>query len=64
MLSWTQFPLCALHVILAHHRYLWKFVSDVIAIRGQEEQIAEALRAIGAYYFAFQYDSYDWYPPF
>ena len=49
---------CALHAILAHHRYLWKFLADILAARGQEDLIAAALHEIGAYYFAFQYASY------
>lgn len=49
---------CSLHCILAHHRYLWKFLFNVISNRGQEPEIPAGLRHIGCDYLAFQYESY------
>ena len=39
---------CGLHCIyiLAHHRYLWKYIVSVIDKRKQEKLIPEALRTI------------------
>ena len=49
---------CSLHCILAHHRYLWKFLFNVISNRGQEPEIPAALSYIGCDYLAYQYDCY------
>ena len=51
-------PPCGLHLILAHHRYLWKFLHDIVSKRKQEELIPKPLRKIGCTYLAFQLDSY------
>ncbi|XP_066932109.1 uncharacterized protein [Clytia hemisphaerica] len=51
-------PPCGLHLILAHHRYLWKVLHRTIMARKQEQLIAPALRKIGCHYLAFQLDSY------
>ncbi|XP_066917770.1 uncharacterized protein [Clytia hemisphaerica] len=51
-------PPCGLHLILAHHRYLWKFMHDIISKRNQESLIPVALRKIGCTYIAFQIESY------
>ena len=53
----TMVP-CGLHCILAHHRYLWKFMYDLIDKRGQTNLIPIALRAISCGYLAYQYESY------
>ena len=55
--STTMMP-CALHLILAIHRYMWKFVTDVIINREQEDLIPDALISIKCNYFAYQYTSY------
>ena len=49
---------CGLHCILAHHRYLWKYMFSVIDKRKQEKLIPEALRTISCGYLACQYESY------
>ena len=49
---------CGLHLILALHRYLWKYMFSVIDKRKQEKLIPDALRAISCGYLAYQYDSY------
>eukprot|EP00111_Clytia_hemisphaerica_P014888 TCONS_00043847-protein len=49
---------CSLHCILAHHRYLWKFMFMVISYRGQEKLIPLGLRTIGCGYLAYQYECY------
>ena len=47
----TEFmPPCGLHIILAHHRSLYKFMYDVINNRGQDHMIPEALRTIDCGY--------------
>ena len=51
-------PPCGLHLILAHHRYMWKFLHSIITKRSQEELFPVALRKIGCTYLAFQLDSY------
>ena len=51
-------PPCGLHLILAHHRYMWKFLHSIISKRSQEELFPVALRKIGCSYLAFQLDSY------
>lgn len=50
--------LCITLCILAHRRYLWKYLFDVVNKRNQENLIPEALRAIGCTYLAYQYESY------
>ena len=57
IISETMAP-CGLHCILAHRRYLWKFLYDVIDKRGQTALIPTALREIGCGYLAYQYESY------
>ena len=49
---------CGLHCILAHHRYLWKYMFHLINKRGQENLIPDGLRAISCDYLAYQYESY------
>lgn len=49
---------CGLHLILAHHRYLYRFLFDVINNRKQNDIIAVALREIGCGYLAFSLDTY------
>lgn len=51
-------PPCALHLILAVHRYLWRFLYDVINKRGQDDLIPNALRHISLDFLAFQIESY------
>ena len=51
-------PPCGLHLILAVHRYLWKFLYDIINKRGQDNIISNALRHISLDYLAYQIDSY------
>ena len=51
-------PPCGLHLILANHRYIWKFLHSVISKRSQENLIPTALRKIGCSYLAFQLDCY------
>lgn len=51
-------PPCALHLILAIHRYLWKFLYDVINKRGQDDLIPQAFRIISLDFLAFQLESY------
>ncbi|XP_066925516.1 uncharacterized protein [Clytia hemisphaerica] len=51
-------PPCALHMILAHHRYLWKFLHQTVTKRNQTHLIPVALRKIGCTYLAFQIESY------
>lgn len=51
-------PPCGLHLILAHHRYLYKFMYDVINKRNMDERIPEALRKIGCGYLAYQIEQY------
>jgi len=49
---------CGLHLILAHHRYLYRFLFDVINNRKQNDLIAVALREIGCGYLAFSLEVY------
>ena len=49
---------CGLHLILANHRYLWKFLFDIISKRNQESLLTVALRKIGCFYLSFQLDCY------
>ena len=51
-------PPCGLHMILAHHRYLWSFLSDVIQRRNQGNLISTGSKKIGCTYLAFQFDAY------
>jgi len=51
-------PPCGLHLILAHHRYICKFLRETISKRSQEDLIPVALRKIGCNYLAFKLDSY------
>nr|XP_047125438.1 uncharacterized protein LOC124807535 [Hydra vulgaris] len=51
-------PQCGLHLILAQHRYLWKFLFDVVNKRSQENLLSEGLKKIGCSYLAFQLDCY------
>ena len=51
-------PPCGLHLILAIHRYMWKFMYNVINKRSQDNFIAEALRTIQLDYLAYQIESY------
>ncbi|XP_066914971.1 uncharacterized protein [Clytia hemisphaerica] len=52
-------PPCGLHMILAHHRYLWKFLHETITRRTQQHLLPVALRKIGCTYLAFQIESYQ-----
>ena len=47
-------PPCGLHLILAHHRYLWSFMFDIIVRRKQEGMVSIALKTIGCYYLSYQ----------
>ena len=49
---------CGLHLILAHHRYLWKFMFDILVDRKQQDLIPNALRLIDCHYLAFQIQTY------
>ena len=51
-------PPCGLHLILAHHRYIWNFVAKIAAAKKKEAQLAEGLRKIGCTYMAYQLDRY------
>ena len=48
---------CGLHLILAHHRYMWSFMFDIIARRGQEHLMADGFRQIDCHYLALQIES-------
>ena len=56
MITDTMLP-CGLHLILAHHRYLWKF-NLINNKRDQEHLIPDGLRSISCGYLAYQYESY------
>ena len=43
---------CGLHLILAHHRYLWNYMFDLITDRKQEDKIPQAFRHIGCHFLA------------
>ena len=49
---------CGLHLVLAHHRYLWCFAAEIIERRGQSGKIASSLREIGCHFLALQHESY------
>ena len=51
-------PPCGLHLILAHHRYLWEFLYSVLKRRKQEEIIPSAFKKIDCSYLALQYNSF------
>ena len=51
-------PPCGLHLILAHHRYLWSYVIHVILMRKQEELVFSAFKAIDCNYLAYQLKCY------
>uniref|UniRef100_A0A7M6DRA3 Uncharacterized protein n=1 Tax=Clytia hemisphaerica TaxID=252671 RepID=A0A7M6DRA3_9CNID len=51
-------PPCGLHLILAHHRYLWKSLYEIVSKRKQEHVIPVALKKIGCNYLAFQLKCY------
>ena len=51
-------PPCGLHLILAHHRYLWKFLYDVINKRQQDDMLSVSLKKIGCGYLGFQLEQY------
>ena len=51
-------PPCGLHLILAHHRYLWSYVMDVILRRKQDHLITKAFAKVDCHYLALQYKSY------
>ena len=51
-------PPCGLHLILAIHRYLWRFLYDVINKRNQDSLISEALRSVSLDFLAYQIESY------
>ena len=51
-------PPCGLHLILAHHRYLYKFMHDIVVKRGMDSMIPEALRKIGCGFLGYQVDQY------
>ena len=45
-------------MILANHRYLWKFLYDLVNKRKMDHLIPVALRKIGCGYLAYQLDQY------
>nr|XP_047142024.1 uncharacterized protein LOC124816524 isoform X2 [Hydra vulgaris] len=47
-------PPCGLHLILAHHRYMYKFMYNVINKRNMDSRIGKAFRNIGCTYLAYQ----------
>lgn len=52
---------CGLHLILAVHRQLWRFVHHVLTDKQEgerESMIPTALRIAGCDYMAFQMESY------
>lgn len=49
---------CSLHTILAIHRQMWKVVDHVISVRDQCSLLADALRAAGCDYMAYQVKSF------
>eukprot|EP00111_Clytia_hemisphaerica_P005038 TCONS_00014490-protein len=49
---------CGLHMILAHHRYLWNFLFDIIQDRKQQDLLPKALRSINCHFLALQIESY------
>ena len=51
-------PPCGMHMILAHHRYLWSFLSDVIQRRNQGNLKSTGFKNIGCTYLAFQFEAY------
>ena len=51
-------PFCGLHMILAMHRYLWSYLSDLIERRKQSNIIVNAFTDIGCTYLAFQHACY------
>jgi len=51
-------PPCGLHMILANHRYLWKFLYDIVNKREMDSLIRSALRKIGCGYLAYQLEQY------
>ena len=51
-------PPCGLHLILAHHRYLWSALLIAIINRQQTLKIFEAFKSIGCCYLAMQMEAY------
>ncbi|XP_047139031.1 uncharacterized protein LOC124814958 [Hydra vulgaris] len=51
-------PPCGLHLILAHHRYMYKFMYNVINKRNMDSRIDMAFRNIGCTYLAYQIEQY------
>ena len=51
-------PPCGLHLILAHHRYLWEFLQSVIIRRNQQNLIPVAFKRIDCSYLSLQYRSF------
>ncbi|XP_066933511.1 uncharacterized protein [Clytia hemisphaerica] len=51
-------PPCGLHLILANHRYIGKFLFDVVSKRKMEHLIPSVLRKIGCGYLAYQLEQY------
>ena len=51
-------PPCGLHLILAHHRYLWEFLQSIIVKRNQQHLIPAAFKTIDCSYLSLQYSSY------
>ena len=52
-------PPCGLHLILAHHRYIWRFMYNVAKARNMQHLLAEGLRKIGCSYLGYQLDRYE-----
>ena len=52
-------PPCALHCILAHHRYIWSYLSDIAKSRKMTDKLSDGLRKIGCTYLAYQMDRYE-----
>ena len=49
---------CGLHLILAHHRYMWSYMFDIVLNRKQENIVPIALQKIGCHFLALQIESY------
>ena len=51
-------PPCGLHLILAHHRYLWEFLQSIIIRRNQQDLIPVAFKRIDCSYLSLKYSSF------
>ena len=51
-------PPCGLHLILAHHRYMWQHVFNILHDRKQLPLVAGAFISIGCHYLGHQHETY------